>query len=160
MHDELLPSMLVSGGQTGVDRAALDFALRQHISCGGWCPSGRCAEDGIIPEHYPLSETPSSEYAERTEWNVRDSDGTLILTWGPATLGTAYTVEMAQRYVRPCFVVDLANPSTTVTMVRTWLQQHGIRKLNVAGPRASKTPGIYELTLRYLESLLSKTEHG
>ena len=159
MPDQSYPSMIVSGGQTGVDRAALDFARLHHIPCGGWCPKGRCAEDGIIPDQYPLSETPSSEYAERTEWNVRDSDGTLVLTLGPVTLGTAFTVELAQRYARPCFIVDLANDtSATIDMVRSWLQENNIRKLNVAGPRASKTPGIYDLAFHYLESVLPKSQ--
>ena len=159
MHDESFPSMIVSGGQTGVDRAALDVALQHHIPCGGWCPKGRCAEDGTIPDYYPLSETTSSEYAERTEWNVRDSDGTLVLTWGPPTWGTAYTIELAQCYRRPYYVVDLIDePSATVINVQSWLRQYDIHKLNVAGPRASKTPGIYNLAYQYLESLLINSQ--
>ena len=79
---------IVSGGQTGVDRAALDVALELSIPCGGWCPKGRKAEDGALPARYPLKETPSEEYAQRTTWNVRDSDGTLILTHGAPTGGT------------------------------------------------------------------------
>ena len=155
-----LPSIIVSGGQTGVDRAALDFALRHNIPCGGWCPAGRCAEDGPISTQYPLTETPTREYAERTEWNVRDSDGTLILTMGPPTSGTACTVEWAKQYARPCFVVDFSDPEDTVSSVHAWMNKYVIRKLNVAGPRESKTPGIYERALYYLESLFPKEQEG
>ena len=154
------PSIIVSGGQTGVDRAALDFALAHNLPCGGWCPKGRCAEDGILPSRYPLNETPTSEYAERTEWNVRDSDATLILTIGPPTLGTAFTVELAQRYQRPCFMVDFAQSPPKTDPVQHWLQEHHIKTLNVAGPRESKSPGIYALARHYLESLLTNETLG
>src|SRR5512134_3746342 len=99
---------VVSGGQTGVDRAALDAALALGLPCGGWCPRGRRAEDGAIPLHYPLRETPTARYPQRTEWNVRDSDGTLILTRGRPRGGTAYTISVARRLGRPLLVVDLA----------------------------------------------------
>ncbi len=85
-----------SGGQTGVDRAALDVALDLGFPCGGWCPSGRRAEDGPLKEIYPLKETPSKNYAQRTEWNVRDSDGTLVLHRGSLSGGTAFTIELAE----------------------------------------------------------------
>src|SRR4051794_16307480 len=98
---------IISGGQTGVDRAALDVALELDLPCGGWCPRGRRSEDGAIPDRYPLSETPSEEYPERTEWNVRDSDGTLILTRGTPDRGTALTQRLANRHRKPLFVVDL-----------------------------------------------------
>lgn len=89
---------IISGGQTGVDRAALDAALQLGIPCGGWCPKGRKAKDGPIPDRYPLKETESGSYPVRTEMNVRDSDGTLILTWGRPTGGTALTVRLARRH--------------------------------------------------------------
>jgi hypothetical protein len=91
-----------------VDRASLDAALEFGIPCGGWCPKGRKAEDGPIPPRYPLSETPSADYGQRTEWNVRDSDGTLILNSGELAGGTAQTVEIARRLRKPFLVVDLA----------------------------------------------------
>src|SRR6266508_6387099 len=95
---------IVSGGQTGVDRAALDVALELGMPCGGWCPQGRRAEDGRIDDRYPLNETPWDGYPQRTEWNVRDSDGTLILTCGESDRGTALTVRLAQERNKPCFV--------------------------------------------------------
>ena len=103
---------LVSGGQTGVDRAALDTALSFGIPCGGWCPKGRFAEDGPIAARYPLTETPSDRAIQRTEWNVRDSDATLVIVRGPAAGGTPATIEFAKSMDRPCQVVTLgANPA-------------------------------------------------
>ncbi len=153
---------VVSGGQTGVDRAALNVALRLGIPCGGWCPRGRLAEDGRIPKRYPLKETPDREYAQRTEWNVRDSDGTLVLTWGPPTDGTAFTVAMARMHQKPCLVLDLFQV-TEMRAVHDWIRQNRVRTLNVAGPRASKCPGIYEDAASFLECLLAgeePEEHG
>src|SRR5215471_7567840 len=99
---------IVSGGQTGVDRAALDAALELGVPCGGWCPRGRAAEDGPIDDRYPLHETPSRDVEQRTEWNVRDSDGTLILNRGPElTGGTLLTQRVAQRDRKPWMVIDL-----------------------------------------------------
>ena len=92
---------IVSGGQTGVDRAALDTALKLEIPCGGWCPKDRRAEDGVLDVMYPLLETPLQRYSQRTEWNVRDSDGTLVLYQEFLTGGSAYTVELAKKYERP-----------------------------------------------------------
>src|SRR5262249_25460405 len=116
---------IVSGGQTGVDRAALDFALEHGIPCGGWCPQGRLAEDGVIPERYPLQETPWDGYPQRTEWNVRDADGTLILTRGEPDGGTAYTERVAGERKKPCLVVDLLQPWDGEG-VRTWLEANAI----------------------------------
>lgn len=147
-------AQIVSGGQTGVDRAALDVALELGLPCGGWCPKGRRAEDGPIPPRYPLRETPSDEYAQRTEWNVRDSDGTLVLTVGPPTEGTAFTVGVAARLHKPCLVVDLAE-LMHMDSIRSWLAMHRIKMLNVAGPRESKCPGIYDRTATFLRRLLS-----
>jgi hypothetical protein len=132
---------LVSGGQTGVDQGALDAALERGIPCGGWCPRGRRTEAGVIDARYPLRETPTGEAAQRTEWNVRDSDGTLIIAAGPVTGGTALTLEMARRYGKPCLVFDL-HLGEDPAMITGWIRRHGIRVLNVAGPRASEAPGI------------------
>src|SRR6516162_5915243 len=101
-------SKVVSGGQTGVDRAALDIALELGVPCGGWCPKGRLAEDGVIPDRCPLTETPTKRYPQRTEWNVRDSDATLILAAGKPTVGTKLTVEVCRRLGKPHLVVVLA----------------------------------------------------
>lgn len=145
---------MVSGGQTGVDRAGLDAALALGIPCGGWCPRGRRAEDGRIDMRYPLLETPSRDYAERTEWNVRDSDGTLILTRGAPQGGTALTLEIARRLGRPALVLDLAAVQDPGA-VRDWLAREGIRILNVAGPRESAAPGIHAEALRFLQIVLA-----
>jgi hypothetical protein len=145
---------IISGGQTGVDRAALDVALELGIPCGGWCPTGRKAEDGRIPRRYPLCETPSDRYAQRTRWNVRDSDGTLILAMGELTGGTALTFKAAQSLGRPVFIVDLSR-SRAVVPVRAWIRKSHIRVLNVAGPRESTWDGIYERSIRYLRLLLN-----
>jgi len=144
---------VVSGGQTGVDRAALDAALALNVPCAGWCPRGRRAEDGRIPERYPLAETSTPSYPERTERNVRDSDGTLILTRGTPRGGTALTLRLARRHRRPSFVVDLDEPPPAET-VRAWIRDQSIAVLNVAGPRESEAPGIHAAASRYLESVL------
>ena len=144
---------IVSGGQTGVDRAALDIALECGLACGGWCPKGRKAEDGLIDARYPLRETPSGAYEQRTEWNVRDSDGTLVLTRGPVRGGTADTVAFATRSHKPCLIIDLDQPAK-VEASRTWVSEHQIRTLNVAGPRESKSPGIYEQAMAFLHQLV------
>lgn len=147
---------IISGGQTGVDRAALDVACDLDFERGGWCPKGRLAEDGPLSDWYPLKETPSSEYVERTVWNVRDSDGTLILTWGPPTNGTALTQGIAESSGKPCLVVDLLE-NASLSAVREWVQRNRIRVLNVAGPRSSKCPGIYEDAAAFLRTLLSQS---
>src|SRR3989442_2721366 len=105
------PVEIVSGGQTGVDRAALDTALALGLPCGGWCPRGRRAEDGPLPTRYPLRETPSSSYPERTVWNVRDSDGTLILHRGRLSGGTALTLRLVSRHGRHSLAVVLSSCS-------------------------------------------------
>ena len=138
-----------------MDRAALDVALELCIACGGWCPRGRLAEDGPIDPRYPLRETPSADYAQRTEWNVRDSDGTLILTRGRPTGGTAQTVDYAQQLGKPYLVVDLAQPADP-RAVRAWLARKNIHILNVAGPRESKAPGIAQEARAWLRMPFSK----
>lgn len=144
---------LVSGGQTGVDRAALDVALERGMPCGGWCPAGRWAEDGPIDPRYPLRETPSADPAERTEWNVRDSDGTLVLVTSAASPGTGRTTETARRLGRPTCLRHLdALPDPDA--FRRWLQIHNVRSLNVAGPRESESPGVYARSGEYLRAVL------
>lgn len=144
---------IVSGGQTGVDRAALDAALALGLSGGGWCPRGRRAEDGPIDPRYPLVETASEHYAERTARNVRDSDGTLVLTRGRARGGTALTISLARESGRPLLVLDLLGDPDP-TQVQRWARAHDVRVLNVAGPRESQRPGIHADALRFLEGAL------
>ena len=146
---------VISGGQTGVDRAALDVALRLGLPIGGWCPRGRLAEDGPIAVSYPLEETPEPLYAQRTEWNVRDSDGTLILTHGEATGGTALTRVFALKQAKPCLLADLTEAPTT-RPVLDWLRAHPVRVLNVAGPRESTVPGVYEQACLFLATLFNE----
>jgi hypothetical protein len=146
-------SKIISGGQTGVDRAALDVALELGIPCGGWCPRGRRAEDGPIPDRYSLDETPWGGYPQRTEWNVRDGDGTLILTRGEPDRGTAYTIRLAKQKKKPHLLMDLAD-EVDVTLIRSWIEQKQIHTLNVAGPRESSSPGIYDQALQLLRRLL------
>ena len=144
---------IVTGGQTGVDRAALDCAIALDIPHGGWCPAGRRAEDGIIPQRYRLVETDSPEYADRTRKNVEDSDATLILNRNRLEGGTAATLAFAGRCGKPVMVVDLDNPPET-NDIRNWLAANHIKDCNVAGPRESKIPGIYRQAYRYLIKIL------
>lgn len=149
---------IVSGGQTGVDRGALDAALDLHIPHGGWCPRGRRAEDGRIPSRYRLREMPSSDYARRTEQNVLDSDATLILyggaLTGPAlTGGTALTHRLCLRHGRPHLVLDPTHDDALAT-ARAWLAEHHVHVLNVAGPRESSFPGIGQMTRQFIARLL------
>jgi hypothetical protein len=146
---------IVSGGQTGVDRAALDAALAHDVSAGGWCPKGRRAEDGPIPERYPLEETPSEAYEQRTAWNVRDSDGTLIITDGTLEGGTALTMREATRQGRAVLHVRTSDP-VPVEMIRAWGEDHDVRVLNVAGPRAGEVDGIYDRARAILDGFLGE----
>ncbi|MBA3966245.1 MAG: putative molybdenum carrier protein [Nitrospirales bacterium] len=148
---------IVSGGQTGADRAALDFAMHIGIECGGWVPNGRKAEDGVIPARYPnLVETESDDPNIRTARNVRDSDATLLITRGAPTGGSAFTVEAAMRLGKPVLHVDLLRESVVQVMpwLCRWLQdlQPGI--LNVAGSRASEDHEISTLTTALLEGAI------
>ena len=137
---------VVSGGQTGVDRGALDAALRLGVPCGGWCPAGRLAEDGVIPACYPVTELAGAGYGERTRKNVEDSDGTLIVTFGHASGGTAYTIEVCEKLGRPHLIVDAASGTLeeAVDRVVRFVREEGIGQLNVAGPRASGEPRAHE----------------
>lgn len=146
---------IISGGQTGVDRAALDFALRQGYEHGGWCPRGRLAEDGVIPPVYQLRETERAEYDERTEKNVADSDATLIVVRAKALSGgTAFTRTCAEQHRRPVLVVCEAKGvfPATVALLK-FLRRHAVRTLNVAGPRESQAPGLG----RFVQELLQAT---
>jgi hypothetical protein len=144
---------IMSGGQTGADRAALDAALRLGIPHGGWVPKGRLAEDGRVPEHYLLEEMPTDSYRERTRKNVLASDGTLIISRGSPTGGTDYTRVQVLRYGKQLLSIDLNNQSNlkdAASLIASWIDLQRIEVLNVAGPRASKDPCIYQDTLNLL----------
>ena len=136
---------VISGGQTGVDRGALDAALDLGVPCGGWCPAGRAAEDGVIPARYPLTELPGAGYDQRTRKNVEDSDGTLIIIFGQASGGTARTIEFCQRLGRVHLIVDAATVPLEDPVHRgvQFVTREGIRRLNVAGPRGTGEPRGY-----------------
>ncbi len=146
---------IISGGQTGVDRAALDVALELGLTCGGFCPSGRISEDGRISEKYPLTETPTSDYTERTIWNVRDSNATLILVWGPPTGGTLLALETAKECHKPYLLIDFQS-NQNASAVISWLLDHCVRVLNIAGPRASTQVNCYEQSFAFLYQVLSR----
>lgn len=132
---------IISGGQTGADRAALDWAIESRIPHGGWCPKGRRAEDGVIPERYELQETPRCNYLQRTKWNVRDSDATLIVTLTrELTGGTLLTDQYARRMARPCLHVFPGDGWRE--RLKEFLETNRIQTLNVAGPRSSSAPDI------------------
>jgi len=145
---------LISGGQTGADRAALDVAIRHGFPNGGWCPKGRRAEDGRIGGQYRLFETPSENYLQRTEWNVRDTDGTVVFTLSKeATGGSLRTINFARKHKKPCLHVSAVfagytNPSLKL---QQFVAEHGIRRLNVAGSRESKEPGVWKWTYQLIE---------
>ena len=143
---------IVSGGQTGADRAALDWAIEHGIAHGGWCPRGRRAEDGPIARHYRLRETPSHDYQQRTRWNVRDSDATLIFSRAAELSGgSAYTMRCAQRMGRPW--LHVCPGEERIAAIRAFLKEHAVRTLNVAGPRVSTDPGIYDYVFSVLQRL-------
>lgn len=146
--------MVISGGQTGVDRAALDVAMELGVPCGGWCPRGRRAEDGMIPLKYPLRETPSGSYEQRTAWNVRDADATLVLCCRPPRGGTALTLRFVRRTGKASLVVDLDDLGGEEA-ARAFLASHRVRVLNVAGPRESQQPGIAVRAKAFLLAVLA-----
>jgi len=147
---------IISGAQTGADRAALDFAINNDIPHGGWVPKGRRAEDGPLPGHYNVKEAPTPEYSRRTELNVIDSDGTLIFTHGELSGGSALTEKLAQKHGKPFLHINLnQKPEFQATVdITHWLGINRIEILNVAGSRASHDPKIYESTTSILEAVL------
>jgi hypothetical protein len=155
MLQPLPVTRIISGGQTGVDRAALEVAMELDIPHGGWCPRGRLAEDGVIPPSFQLQETESSQYHIRTERNVQESDGTLILCAGPLSGGTRLTRQFAQRHRKTYRVINLREkfPVAFHSLVRCWLRENNIRTLNVAGPRASSARGIEAAAKRFLREV-------
>ena len=141
-----------------MDRGALDAALAAGISCGGWCPQGRLAEDGKIPDRYPLEETRSAHYLDRTHRNVEDSDGTLIIASGPLLGGTRATARFAEHIKKPCLVLD-PDRHTAERMLETtlgWLGEHSIQTLNVAGPRAGADANIQAVAEQLITQLVRR----
>ncbi|MBW2044107.1 MAG: putative molybdenum carrier protein [Deltaproteobacteria bacterium] len=150
---------IISGGQTGADRAALDVAIELGIPHGGWVPKGRKTENGRLPETYRMREISSISYSWRTEMNVVDSDGTLIISHGKLTGGSALTRTLAGKHRKPCLHIDLDSMDApkAAEIVRLWIETRGIETLNVAGPRASKDPEIYEAAKSFLVAVIVKT---
>ena len=148
---------IISGGQTGVDRAALDVALRHGIECGGWCPAGRLDEFGRIPDHYPVRELEQVGFSERTLQNVKDSDGTLIIHCGRLAGGTEFTLQCCTQLNRPHELIDAAVTSTEKAAegITKFVREHKIDILNVAGPRQSEWRDGYDYAFRALEIFLN-----
>ncbi len=143
---------LISGGQTGADRAALDVAIRHGFPHGGWCPRGRKAEDGVIGGQYNLLETPTGNYLQRTEWNVRDSDGTVVFTLAKElTGGSLRTLDFARKHKKPCAHISKAGNYAPALALQRFVQEHGIKRLNVAGSRGSKEPELHAWAMAVLE---------
>ena len=151
---------IISGGQTGVDRGALDAALAAGAECGGWCPARRLAEDGRIPDHYPLHELRGGGYAERTARNVVDSDGTLIISFSDPQGGTRATIDFCIQQQKPYVVLD--GSCTAVdeaeNIARAFVDEHAVQTLNVAGPRASEAPEAHSYAFALVGALLAQGE--
>ena len=151
---------IISGGQTGADRAALDWAIANGIEHGGWCPQGRLAEDGVITAQYDLRETPKADYLQRTEWNVRDSDVTVIISLAPQlTGGSLATAKLASDLGKPCLHLSgLQDASENARQMADFLRRHEVKILNVAGPRASGEPDVGAFIQSIFGELLVKWE--
>jgi len=147
---------IISGGQTGVDRGALDAALAAGIPCGGWCPKGRLAEDGVIDASYPLQEVGSADYRVRTLKNIGESDGTVIIYFGKLEGGSLHTVEYCRQQNKPHLLVntDFASGEQAAAAVMKFVLERNIHVLNVAGPRASKVPRARTYTQIAITALL------
>jgi hypothetical protein len=143
---------LVSGGQTGADRAGLDVAIRWNFPYGGWCPKGRRAEDGAIGGQYLLTETPSSNYLQRTEWNVRDTDGTVVFTLAKVLSGgSARTIKFARMHKKPTLHISFGKFYEPAAELQRFVVEHKIKVLNIAGSRESKEPGLWQKTYECIE---------
>jgi hypothetical protein len=146
---------IISGGQTGADQAALDAAIKLGIPHGGWIPKGRLTENGPLPEKYDLTEMPVTSYALRTEQNVLDSNGTLIVSHGKLTEGSDYTRKMALKHHRPCLHINLNKTPAfkAASLIKSWIKDNTIEILNVAGPRESKDHLIYQDVSKLIETI-------
>jgi putative molybdenum carrier protein len=148
---------IISGGQTGVDRAALDAALAHAIECGGWCPAKRKSEDGRIPLRYPVTELAGADYAQRTQQNVTDSDGTVIIYFDTLAGGSEATLLFCLKQKKPCLLIDAIeiSPQRTAVRMQNFVAGSFINILNIAGPRASEEPLAYTYTLTALNYFLN-----
>jgi len=146
---------IISGGQTGADQAALDAAIKLGIPHGGWIPKGRLTEDGPLSDKYDLKGMPTASYPERTKKNIRESDGTLILSHGILTGGSEFTRKMALKYQKPMLHIDFNRmiPFDAAVVINNWMVDHDVRVLNVAGPRASTDPRIYRAAMDIIEAV-------
>ena len=156
MQDELRLQKIISGGQTGVDRAALDIAMEFGIPHGGWCPRGRLSEDGCIPLQYQLEETVSHKYNVRTKRNIHCSDGTLIIFRDELFGGTKLTQTFAERLGKPCFLIDANQKDIPIEDFWEWVCANQIETLNVAGPRTSSDPELAESIHTLLREIFSQ----
>lgn len=147
---------IISGGQTGVDRAVLDVALKHGIDCGGWCPAGRLDEFGRIPDRYPVKELDHGSFAERTLQNVRNSDGSLVIYLEQLRGGTQFTLQCCRELKRPHKLIDAAKKPAeeAAKSILDFVRERKIDILNVAGPRQSEWPGGYDYAFRMLEIFL------
>lgn len=154
--DDMKLQRIISGGQTGADRAALDAALAAGFPCGGWCPQGRLAEDGRLPMTYPLVELPKGGYRQRTIKNVESSDGTAIFYFGRPTGGTELTLATCIRLGKPYQSIDAPEITSAraTRLLAAFIERHEISVLNVAGPRESSAPGIYDYVRAVIGSLI------
>ena len=141
---------IISGGQTGADRAGLDYAINNWLDHGGWCPKNRRAEDGAIDPRYQLQETEDDDYNERTELNVKGSDATVIFTKAKLGAGSNLTKRLAEGHGKPWLIVKIQNPKTAANLLRRFLERHSPEVLNVAGTRESHCPEIYKFTYNVL----------
>ncbi len=154
-----LKLVIISGGQTGADRAALDWSIKHELPHGGWCPLGRQAMDGQIDEKYKLKETPTEEPLEKTEWNVRDSDATVIFTLGPKAAGGAQKASsFARKMKKPCLHLHKGILGASEKLI-AFMDKYYVRRLNVAGSRECREPGVYEwvtLTLERMKATMDR----
>ena len=147
---------VISGGQTGADQAALDAAIEMGIPHGGWVPLGRLTEKGRLSRRYKMQEINAIDYDQRTELNIMDSDGTLLFSQGELRGGSALTKKLARKHLKPCLHIDIHSISEykAVEIIKSWLEVRNIETLNVAGPRASESPVIYDTVLNIMKSVL------
>ncbi len=156
--EKMILKKVVSGGQSGVDRAALDAAIKLKISCGGYIPKGRLAEDGRISDKYPLTESYSPRYSVRTRLNIKYSCATLIIKEGELEGGTLFTFSLCKKLKKPVKITDLKD-TNIVKEIEGFLKEYSPETLNIAGPRESKKPGIYKKALKILLKVLTKSTH-